>query len=169
MSAADVCGYLADRGISYAVIGAHAIALHGVVRATLDVDLLTTDRRVLHSDFWTDLAGAMVDVRRGDYDDPLGGVVRIEFPRDDVDVVVGKYKWQQEVVARAERVPGDLNPVARASDLILLKLFSGGPQDRADILGLLRALDRAALIAEVELHLHRLPPDARALWNEIRA
>jgi hypothetical protein len=64
-------------GVRYALIGAHAMAARGYPRFTVDVDLLTTDPRVLDAAFWAALErdGTQVDARRGDADDPLGGVV----------------------------------------------------------------------------------------------
>jgi hypothetical protein len=35
-----VCGLLNDAGVKYVVVGGFAVALHGVVRATKDIDLL---------------------------------------------------------------------------------------------------------------------------------
>ena len=34
-----VCTALADKGIRYAVVGGHAVALHGAVRGTVDIDI----------------------------------------------------------------------------------------------------------------------------------
>lgn len=65
-------------GIRCALIGAEALALRGVSRATLDRDLLTTDGRALDAALWTPLVdtGTNFEVRRGDADDPLAGIVR---------------------------------------------------------------------------------------------
>ena len=34
-----VCSALDDKGVRYAVVGGHAVALHGAVRGTVDVDI----------------------------------------------------------------------------------------------------------------------------------
>lgn len=34
-----ICTALADKGIRYAIVGGHAVALHGAVRGTVDVDI----------------------------------------------------------------------------------------------------------------------------------
>lgn len=34
-----MCRALADADVDYAVVGGHAVALHGVVRGTIDVDV----------------------------------------------------------------------------------------------------------------------------------
>ena len=69
----DVSSELGGRGVPHALIGAGALAVHGVSRSTFDLDLLATDRAVLAPAFWTPLAtrGDAVDVRVGDDDDPL--------------------------------------------------------------------------------------------------
>ena len=34
-----VCSALSDKGVRYAIVGGHAVALHGAVRGTVDVDI----------------------------------------------------------------------------------------------------------------------------------
>jgi hypothetical protein len=82
---------------------------------------------------------------------------------------VGKAQWQTSALARAERhALIDLElPVLRASDLILLKLFAGGPQDAWDVVQLLATPGGAGLRGEVEEHLAELPSAAAALWRQI--
>ncbi len=158
--------------IPYALIGAGALSVHGVTRSTADVDFLVLDPSCLRLDFWTALEsrGVVVDVRKGDLTDPLAGVVRFKVPGEgDVDVVVGKFKWQRKILDRAPlrtTQQGNL-PVVRAADLILMKLHAGGPQDAWDILGLLGREGRDELIAEVEKLLPDLPSDAVKLWRRI--
>jgi hypothetical protein len=94
-----VSAALASRGIDHAIIGAAALAAHGVARATL--------------------------LRIGD------STLR----------------------------------VARAADLILLKLYAGGPQDAWDIDQLLDV--DATLVAEVEVGLSSLPEECAVLWRRI--
>jgi len=167
----EVAGQLTARGIRHALIGAGALAVHGVSRSTFDVDLLVTDPAVLAAGFWSALgAGVAVDARRGDADDPLAGVVRLARPGTrSVDVVVGRGAWQAEALARAPvtALGAVTLPVVTAVDLVLLKLFAGGPQDAWDVAQLLAASDRAALARAVELLLPRLPADAAALWGRI--
>jgi hypothetical protein len=158
--------------VSYALIGAGALTVHGVTRATLDFDFLVMEPSCLRRDFWSDVegAGVSVDVRKGDLTDPLAGVVRFEAPGEGpVDVVVGKFKWQRKVLERAVRknTPKGELPVVRAVDLILLKLYAGGPQDAWDIQQLLEGEDRNELTVEVERLLPELPAEAAKLWHRI--
>jgi hypothetical protein len=157
----------------YALIGAGALAVHGVARSTFDLDLLTTNPAVLDSALWAELAAdgsIQVDVRRGHADDPLAGVVRVQAAGErDVDLVVGRWSWQAGAVERAGPVLiGDIRlPVVAPADLILLKLYAGGSLDRWDIEQLLAASDRQPLVQQVEAGLGSLPPDARRVWASI--
>jgi len=143
---------LAARRIPAAVIGALALAAHGVVRASEDLDLLVLDRSVLARDFWTDwTATSEIEIRRGDPDDPLAGVVRIRADGEILDLVVGREPWMPAVLERRIEIqlgPRALPVVSRA-DLVLLKLFAGGPQDLLDV-ELLLAAHPGDLKAEVE-------------------
>jgi hypothetical protein len=156
----------------FAVIGAAALAVRGVARTTFDIDLLTTDASVLDSDVWVELQrdGVRVEVRKGDFDDPLAGVVR--FDAEDarpIDLVVGKMKWQQALI---ERSPVEDLFVARmrvpdAADLILLKLDAGGPQDLWDVHQLLALGDRDSVVATVNARVDEVGDDARSLWTSV--
>lgn len=171
MTIADrVTSVLNAADVAHALIGAAALAAAGVVRSTLDLDLLTTDTRVLDRAFWDALRSTTVDVetRRGDADDPLAGLVRISTPGDrPVDLIVGRHAWQQRAVDRARTLPSGTR-VVLPRDLILLKLYAGGTQDLWDIQQLMAALSSSTLVAEVELDLPDLPPPASALWAGIR-
>ena len=163
-------GALRAAGIPHALIGAAALAAHGVSRSTFDQDVLVTDRSVLSADFWDGRPhGTSVDVRRGDADDPLAGVVRLRAAGErDVDVIVGRHAWQADIVGRAEVPRGGLVPVVRAADLVMLKLYAGGSQDRWDIEQLL-ALDASGAIAqELAGRLDVLPVRAREIWTQLR-
>lgn len=149
------------------------MAVHGVSRATLDLDLLIADPTLLDPGRWEDLSqsGASVDVRRGDSEDPLAGVVRLTAAGERaVDVIAGRSTWQRGVIERAElySIGELLLPVARAADLILLKLFAGGIQDAWDIEQLLAAGDRERLAEEVEGRLAELPQECSDSWRRIR-
>jgi hypothetical protein len=162
---------LDDRGVPFALIGAAALAVRGIARSTYDIDVLVTSREVLVESWWDELrqGGAEIDLRRGDADDPLAGVVRVESPSGrPVDVVVGRHAWQARAIARADRFPGT-PPVVSTCDLILLKLYAGGTQDLWDIRELLRLPGAERLIEDVEADLAQLPPSMRRLWTDVSA
>lgn len=166
-----VSALLDAAGVAHALIGATALAAAGVVRSTFDVDFLTTDDRSLDPHLWQSLrAGdAAVEIRRGDADDPLAGVVRVSASEQrPVDLIVGRYGWQQRAVERAQPLSTGYR-VALPRDLILLKLFAGGAQDRWDVQQLLVAVADPSLLRDVEMDLQELPAGARELWAEIRS
>lgn len=169
---ARVVAVLEARGIPFALIGASALTIHGVNRLTLDMDLLVIDPVCLDGRTWSGLAAedVSVDVRRGDLSDPLAGVVRFEAPWEtSVDLVVGKFAWQREILNRSRRTlfAGVEVPVLEAVELILLKLYAGGPQDAWDIQQLLTGPERENLVAGVELELPRLPGHCSTFWRRI--
>lgn len=148
------------------------MAVHGVVRATADLDLLVTDRAVLAPDAWRALekAGVTVERRVGDDADPLAGVVRFTGPTEAaVDLVVGRHGWQAALLARAtpRLVGAEQLPVIAPADLILLKLYAGSSRDLHDVEELLESGDRASLEAAVGQDIDRLPPDARESWRRL--
>src|SRR3989449_2561859 len=86
----SVAEVLEKHSIPYALIGAAALAVHGISRSTLDQDVLVTDTMVFAKAVWQPLGDfTSVDIRRGDDADPLAGVVRLERAGErTVDVVV---------------------------------------------------------------------------------
>ena len=169
-----VAAVLREGGIPFAAVGGIALAARGVARSTLDIDLLATESHCLDTEIWrsVEAGGASAEIRRGDPEDPLAGVVRIRQEGErPIDIVVGRSVWQTEAIERAELIPvlDTTVPVARSVDLVLLKLFAGGPQDAWDIGQLLMADSDGSLAANVEKALPRLPHHASALWQRIRS
>src|SRR5258708_15805173 len=169
-----VAGSLKALGAPYALVAGRAVAMGGRPRLTIDFDFLTADRRVFQPETWKALedAGASVDIRKGDYDDPLAGVIHIKFDEErDADVVVAKWKWELGVIERSERMSldGIEVPVPRTSDLILLKLAAGGYLDLQDVYNLLKGSDREQIIHEVEDRISALDADAKEEWQRILA
>ena len=170
---AETVGRLRAHGTPFALVGAAALALHGVVRSTRDLDVLTLDTRCLDTEYWRPIDAGAIDVavRRGDAADPLAGVVRLRATDGAaVDVVVGRSLWQRGILERAQPATIDdiVVPVAQAADLALLKLFAGGPQDLWDIGQLLHGDDADAIAADVERRLSALPPQCARLWTDVR-
>ena len=159
------------RGIPAALIGAPALAVHGISRSTFDRDLLTSRATVLDPSFWEDFpSDAGVDVRRGETSDPLAGVVRFAYPDDrDVDLVVIAGAWIDAILARAPETPMPARSirVVQPADLILLKLYAGGAQDRWDIEQLL-ALDRDGGFRRlVDARVGDVPSRCADLWRQM--
>jgi hypothetical protein len=173
MNATLVREILERANVQFALIGAAAVALRGLPRFTQDTDFLTTDHRVLERELWEELIRreVPVEIRKGDYDDPLGGIVRIGRTSDQVDVVVGKYRWEQQIIERAEPLDlfGGITLVPMRSDLILLKLAAGGYKDLVDAAGLLSLEPRHEVITEINSRIGELPEDAQTAWTKLIA
>jgi hypothetical protein len=165
---------LGDARIDAVLIGAAAMAAHGVARSTADLDLLVTDDRVLDPGFWSPRLGERVStrIRRGGAEAKLAGVVTILAEGErPVDLVVGRAPWLAELARRSSprTVLGSELRVAGRADLALLKLYAGGLQDAWDVLQLLASGDAVAMRREVELRLPSLPEGCRALWRDLEA
>ncbi len=170
MTISDVPRVLESLGVSYALIGGHAVIMRGYVRMTVDYDFLTTAKEVLKRSVWSSLKGAAIDVRMGDDEDPFRGVVHLRFDDgNEADVLVGRWQWEQGVIDRAERmeVEGMTLPVPRVSDLILLKLAAGGHHDLRDAAILLEIANRDQVIEEVEAQIESVRPDVRETWQRL--
>jgi predicted nucleotidyltransferase len=134
---ADIAGLLEARGVRYAVIGAMAAAVHGVVRASLDADAVVT----LHIREAQDLRQALVEegyeasVRTGDPDDPIPGLLEIKDRHGNrVDLLLGLRGMDPDLLKRTRQVAladATLEIVGR-EDFIAMKAFAGGPVDLAD-------------------------------------
>jgi hypothetical protein len=166
---ARVISKLDQMGTPCALIGGVALAFHGIDRATEDIDLLVTDPAILSASLWEDLQseGISVGVTKGDTDDPLRGVVRIDST-EVIDIVVPRGRWQDDVLARRleQVILGERIPIVDAADLILLKIDAGGPVDLVDVELLIR--HDPSLRAIVETRLVRLPRRLNAAWKEFQ-
>jgi predicted nucleotidyltransferase len=133
----DVIEILAEQHISYAVIGALAASVHGVVRASADVDavlsLTVKDAAKLEEKFRA--AGFGTAFRQGDFDDPIPALLALSDSYENrVDLLVGLRGLEQEAFARVLEIPFDdetLKVIGR-EDFIAMKAFAGGPQDLLD-------------------------------------
>jgi len=169
-----VARFFESIGAPYALIGARAIGVRGYPRMTVDYDFLVADPRLLDRETWRSFEkaeAATADPRKGDLDDPLAGVVHLAFETGvEADIVVAKWKWELEILQRAERldVGGVVVPVPVTSDLILLKLAAGGPIDLQDVVALVET-DRSRWIPEVDQKIARVQPDVSATWNKIKS
>lgn len=101
----DAIDVLSRGGVSYAVIGAMAASVHGVVRASMDAD------------------------------DPIAAVLALtdEFG-NRVDLLVGLRGLEPAAFERVLEVPfeGERLRIIGREDFIAMKLFAHGPQDIVD-------------------------------------
>jgi hypothetical protein len=128
------------------LIGGLAIAAHGAIRATMDVDLIVDIpvQEATSLEWSLRESGFQATFYRGGPDDPIAGVLRLAITAAgaevNCDLLFASRKWQTRAVRNATSV--DLNSfvvkVAQPADLFLLKLFAGGPQDLIDAAQLLK-------------------------------
>ena len=146
--AQTITAYLRDNGCESAVIGAIALAFHGYVRATQDVDLAThVDPRTVLRELarLMQRQGYSAQLILPDAEDPLGGVLNVTGEDFDAVQVVNFYNpWtasnnpgESTIRAAAGCIPGYDLLVADVPHLVALKLYAGGPRNRSDILELL--------------------------------
>jgi hypothetical protein len=133
----DVVEILQREKIAYAVIGAFALSLHGTIRGTTDVDalLFTTPQHLAQLNMAFDRAGFATELRRGEPDDPiLGMLVLGDSHNNRVELLGGLRGLDPAFFTRTLEVPFlgvNLRFVGR-EDLIAMKCFAGSPQDLLD-------------------------------------
>ena len=140
----DAVGVLAARKIPYAVIGAMAASVHGIVRASMDADAMLSltiqETPTLERQFRA--AGFQTELRTGDPDDPIAGVLSLtDAYSNRVDLLVGLRGLDPDAFSRTvELIFHDVElRVVGIEDFVAMKVFAGGPQDLVDA--------RAAIVA----------------------
>jgi hypothetical protein len=137
--------------IHFALIGGLGVAAWGIVRATQDIDFLADSEPSPIGDIklrdqiknFFKRHRCQVEWRVGSYEDPVPILLRIELPRSygglGADILWAHRRWHREALARSidVKLSRRFVPVLHPEDLILLKLEAGGPQDFADVSGLL--------------------------------
>lgn len=141
----QIAGLLAEQGISAIVIGAAALAAHGYVRHTEDIDLAVNvaicDLRSLADRL--EAAGFAIACRQPDGQDPLGGVVDVGGPFGLVQIVNFGERFpaiiESGLADATLRIrQGGILPIIPIPHLVGLKLYAGGMKSKADIVELLR-------------------------------
>ena len=141
----DVIHVLNENHVPYAVIGAFAASFHGVIRATLDADVLISlhPNRENVSALITKLkkSGLKVTYKKGDADDPVGAVINMEDDfHNRVDFLMNIKGMTGDVFKRT--IEADfMNKkicIIGIEDFIAMKIFAGGPKDLNDIAGVLK-------------------------------
>jgi hypothetical protein len=165
----DAVQILRAERVDYAVIGALAAAVHGVIRASRDADaLLSVGLSVLgelESSF--KVAGFTTELRRGDMDDPISAVLTLHDQFENrVDLLVGIRGFDPRGFSRTVEVPfdGESLQFVGLEDFVAMKVFAGSPQDMVDARS---ALEAASELPDADL-LKKLasrygPPVVRSL------
>lgn len=133
----DVVDVLVAQKIGYAVIGALAASIHGAVRASMDADAILSlgMQQAAGLDQAFKAAGFTAVLTRGDFDDPIAGMLRLgDGHKNQVDLLIGLRGMEAEAFSRAVDVPfkGSTLKFIGREDFIAMKVFAGGPLDLVD-------------------------------------
>jgi len=133
----DVVEILRREKVDYAVIGAFALAVFGVVRATTDVDalLFTKPGRLAKLEREFKRRGFDTELRTAEADDPVCGMLVLSDDLGNrVELLGGLRNMDPEISSRTLQVKfrdQTLRIVGR-EDFIAMKCFAGSPQDLLD-------------------------------------
>jgi hypothetical protein len=148
-----VCSALTEKGVRYAIVGGHAVALHGAVRGTVDVDialrwnlksLQTTEQALLEIGLVSRLPISPDDVFqfRDEYVQNRNLIgwnfYNPDNPGEQVDIVI-TYDLKGKTLVSVATAGGKV-PILGRKELIEMKRASGRPQDLEDV----KALERLA-------------------------
>ena len=136
----DLIHALLDAGARFLVVGAHAMAVHGVPRATGDLDVWVSPDHANSERVWQALLafGAPVGelgVSRADLEAP-GMVIQVGIPPRRIDLLteatglVFDEAWQHRAT---HRVGSHEVPFLSREDLVLNKRATVRPRDLADL------------------------------------
>lgn len=137
----------AEQGVDLLLIGAVALAAHGYPRQTEDIDFAIavppSALPVLAARL--EQLGVQAEVSSPDPQDPLGGVITltraglapIQIVNFDNSPAGGFPQLVRDALARASFPEGSIAKLPATEDLILFKLYAGGPKSQLDILELL--------------------------------
>jgi hypothetical protein len=135
----DVIDILTRKKIPYAVIGAFAASVYGIVRASMDADAIISlavtaisaqDLTVIFNKL-----GLSADYHAGDFADPLEGVIKIhDRHNNQVDLITGIKGMDSGVFTRTIRVNFLKQKICfiGIEDFIAMKIFAGSPKDIDD-------------------------------------
>jgi predicted nucleotidyltransferase len=133
----DVAEILRDEKVDYAIIGAFALTVLGVVRATTDVDalLFTKPGRLAKLEKQFRRVSFGTELRTAETGDPVSGMLVLS---DDfgnrVELLGGLRNMDPEILSRTTEVRFRNEPlrIVGREDFIAMKCFAGSAQDLVD-------------------------------------
>lgn len=143
----DVMDVLKRHGVRFLVVGAHAVAVHGVPRGTQDLDIWLARDAENAARVWRALADfgaplASIGVTRADFED-ADCVVQLGVPPARIDLMTaisGVGSFDDAFAHRVDAtVEGVTVPVLGRQDLIANKRASGRGKDLVDLVWLEKA------------------------------
>ncbi len=130
---------LSAEGVEFMLVGAHALAAHGFVRATQDIDILVRPTPQNASRVFAALRtfkAPLFDLAEADLVDPdVVYQVGVEPNRIDLMNDISGVSWEEAWAGRTEiTVEGIRVPVLGLEEFVRNKRASGRPKDRADLI-----------------------------------
>jgi hypothetical protein len=135
---ADMLSALSAAGVEFLIVGAHALAAHGVPRATGDLDVWirpTPDNAVRTMQALTAFGAPVADLSADDLTRP-DTVFQIGLPPSRIDIVSGitgvsfDEAWERRLPVV---LPGGTVEVLSKVDFVTNKRAVGRPKDLADL------------------------------------
>lgn len=129
---------LRDEQVEHLLIGAHAMAAHGHIRSTLDIDLWVRPTPVNAARMWKALQqfrAPLSKMREADFSEPEV-LYQIGVPPNRIDIMTSvtglefETAWESRIMARFGDV---LVPVLGLADIRKAKLAAGRLKDLADL------------------------------------
>jgi len=133
----DVVEILRREKVDYAVIGAFALAVLGVIRATTDVDalLFTAPGRLAKLEKLFKRAGFGTELHTAEADDPVSGMLVLSDDfHNHVELLGGLRNIDPEILPRTLEIKfrDETLRIVGREDFIAMKCFAGSPQDLLD-------------------------------------
>lgn len=136
--------------IQYTLIGAYAVAIWGIARATQDIDFLARIPQEKMSQIIKifKLKGFKTEVNIGDAKDPIAGVLKLIYTHNKteevIDILLGIRK-SPDIFKRTKKIDilGLKIPVISPEDLIITKILAGGPLDIEDTKNIINIMENA--------------------------
>jgi hypothetical protein len=133
----DVVEILRREKVDYAVIGAFALTVLGVIRATTDVDalLFTKPGRLAKLERSFERAGFDTELRTAEADDPISGMLVLSDDHSNrVELLGGLRNMDPGIFSRTLEITfrDETLSIVGREDFIAMKCFASSPQDLLD-------------------------------------
>lgn len=134
----DILSAFCEEKVEFMLVGAYAVAAHGLPRATGDIDLWIKSSPENADRVWaalTRFGASLADLSKQDFVSP-GTVVQLGVTPRRIDILTGITAVDYESAERAKvviEIEGIKVPVISLSHLIQNKTAVGRPQDKADV------------------------------------
>jgi len=143
----DVADELSNLKIPYAVIGAAAVSVYGLPRASLDANAIIQIAPGEENELCRVLKkkGIITHIRKGACDDPISTVIKVKDKYGNrVDLLSGIRDIKHDVFSRTKKVKfrKDTLIITAPEDLIVMKALAGNYQDIEDIKGIIQVWDK---------------------------